>query len=442
MVIDELRSTGLYETFGYEPLLPPHRAFQDDAERQKAAAWVKDDLRRVREAVLADRANDAIGILRTLVDHFGPAFDDLGLEPKYTDVAIVLVDLLNNQQRLAEALPYARALADHAPQNLEAQRVLAVAGAGAGDQQVTGIAEPPPAPAGAGQATGPRGLVAHPRAKRLPQRLKFTGTCDLAEFQARCKEHEYWYHSYYFDNGFEQRGDYDIARDVDGYRIPDVKGKTVLDIGTGSGWFAIYLEQQGARVTTVDARGYCDFDRFGRDHYPDVATEKPAPDRRSPDGRPIYYSPVSRGFWIMKDLLGSQVEYVNARVYQLCPELFGGRKFDLVFMGSVLMHVRDPIAALMAAHSVCGNQLIATTYMLPDVPGQGEPIMRMWENAADGHSWWIPNRPCIGQWLKGAGFARFSIDHTVRLTADKVFVDAAGKSSGVNQSQQLIHAFV
>ena len=38
---------------------------------------------------------------------------------------------------------------------------------------------------------------------------------------------------------------------------------SVLDIGTGSGWFATYFEQRGAQVTTIDARGYSDFDVYG-----------------------------------------------------------------------------------------------------------------------------------------------------------------------------------
>jgi organic radical activating enzyme len=135
-VIAELRPTELYEMFGYEPVLPPYRAPRDDAERQKTAEWVKDDLRRTREAVLDNRADDAIATLRALIDHFGPAFDDLGLDAKYENLALVLVDLLNNQQRGAEALPYAVALSRHAPHNPEAQRLLAVAIASGGDASV------------------------------------------------------------------------------------------------------------------------------------------------------------------------------------------------------------------------------------------------------------------------------------------------------------------
>jgi len=136
-VIAEVRPTGLYERFGYAPALPPYRAPRDEAEREKTAAWVKEDLRCTREAVVEGRAEAAIATLRLLVDHFGPAFDDLGLELNYENLASVLVDLLNHQQRGAEALPYAQALAEHAPRNLEAQRLLAVAGTNAGDVPAT-----------------------------------------------------------------------------------------------------------------------------------------------------------------------------------------------------------------------------------------------------------------------------------------------------------------
>lgn len=274
-------------------------------------------------------------------------------------------------------------------------------------------------------------------------KLKFTGAIEMADFQTRCVENNYWYHSYYFDNGFIQRGDYDIGQDIADYGFPQsMAGMSVLDIGTGSGWFATYFEQLGAEVTVTDARGYCDFDVFGRDCYPSVSLEKPAPDRVQPDGKSVYYSPVSKGFWIMKDILGLKATYVNARVYEICPDMFGGKKFDLVFMGSVLMHLRDPIGALMAAHSVCKHQLIATTYFLENPFGEGAPFMKMREDAGDGISWWIPNRACLIQWLKAAGFSRFDIDRSVRLTVDKPFTDATGKSSAVNQVQQLVHAYV
>src|SRR5262249_24777334 len=86
------------------------------------------------------------------------------------------------------------------------------------------------------EVLSPRVLTNQPHMK-----LKFTGTCDPREFRARCKEQDYWYHSYYFDNCFTQRGDYDIGHDVAGYGFPqNLEGMSVLDVGTGSGWFATF----------------------------------------------------------------------------------------------------------------------------------------------------------------------------------------------------------
>ena len=33
-------------------------------------------------------------------------------------------------------------------------------------------------------------------------RLQYTGTLTRDEFDAACRKQDYWYHGYYFDNGF------------------------------------------------------------------------------------------------------------------------------------------------------------------------------------------------------------------------------------------------
>src|ERR1051326_2903092 len=201
-----------------------------------------------------------------------------------------------------------------------------------------------------------------PRAIATRRVLHYASSMNAREFEERCRDLSWWYHSYYFDNGFCVRGDYDIGADVADYGFPaSMEGLRVLDVGTGAGWFSFYFEQLGAEVVTVDARGYCDFDVYGRPGYSSVEEEGRLPDRRGEDGTPIYYSPVSRGFWIMKDILHSRVEYLNSRVYDIRPELFHGRKFDLVFLGAILCHLRDPIGALMAVRSVCSDRVIAST---------------------------------------------------------------------------------
>jgi SAM-dependent methyltransferase len=262
-------------------------------------------------------------------------------------------------------------------------------------------------------------------------RLRFTGSCSEDEFRARCAEHDYWYHSFYFDNGFEQRGDYDIGRDLESYGFPDdMSGMSVLDVGTGSGWFATFFEQRGGDVTTVDLRGISDFDVFGRPAYPDISEEKPDPDVRLPDGRELYFSPVSKGFWIMKDLLGLKAEYANARVYELAPSVFGGKTFDFVFVGAVLMHLRDPIGALMAIRTVSRGRVIATSFLLDGGP-HDPPLMQLLQG--DKIAWWAPNRRCLIAWFEGAGFGGVDLDGTIRLSVDRPYVDAGGHSSATEQ---------
>lgn len=168
-------------------------------------------------------------------------------------------------------------------------------------------------------------MIDSPQAVKQTHRLKYTGTLDKKSFESACAEHKFWYHSFYFDNGFQVQGDYDIGRDIEQYGFPkDMSGLSVLDIGTGSGWFASYFEQLGAKVTTIDVRGYSDFDVFGRYQYPDIKEEKAQPDKILSNGEEVYYSPVSKGFWIMKEILGLKAEYINARIYDICPELFEG----------------------------------------------------------------------------------------------------------------------
>ncbi len=201
---------------------------------------------------------------------------------------------------------------------------------------------------------------------RMPTRLVFTGSCDHDTFLSACATYSgEWYHSFYFDNGYDMRGSYDIGHDIDGYGFPnDMSGMRVLDVGCGSGWFSFFFEQRGATVIATDTRGYSDFDVYGRADYLRPASARP-PDVHDEQGNPLYFSPVSKSMWIMRELLGSKVVYRNARIYDLSPALFDGVTFDLVFVGALLPHLRDPIGALAAVRSVCHGEVIATTPLAP-----------------------------------------------------------------------------
>ncbi len=273
-------------------------------------------------------------------------------------------------------------------------------------------------------------------------KLRFTGSLTKNEFSERVAQEPWWYHSYYFSNGYEIRGDYNIGADIANYGFPaSMAGMKVLDIGSGSGWFSTYFAQQGAEVTAVDARGYSDFDIYGRFSYPPLADEKPKPDRVDEEGKPIYFSAVNSTFWLMKDMLGTPIRFKNARVYEVSPALFDGEMFDLVFMGALLLHLRDPIGALMAARSVCRGQLIASTPVVLGEPETNMPCQYLPYTEIDHITWWLPNAACFKHWFLAAGFRSVDISRKITLRMDKKrFMD--GRVVNGDQTHRVGHAFV
>ena len=269
--------------------------------------------------------------------------------------------------------------------------------------------------------------------------LKYTSSLNADEFVQKCSAVDYWYHSYYFDNGISHPGIFDIGRDIDNYSFPEnLQGVSVLDVGPAGGWFSIYFAQQGADVVSYDVRGYCDYDIYGRFQLPGIETEKERPDF-TVDGRPIYISPAGEAFWLIKDLLGYDIDHYNGRVYDLHPDLFGGRTFDLVFVGAVLMHLRDPVRALQALRRICSNKIIVSMYCDPNLnPAEPSMALRNWTNIL----WWVPNQLCLEQWFKAAGFATVDISPGVKLTADRPFIDSDGTSHGNDQHLWRIEASV
>jgi len=63
---------------------------------------------------------------------------------------------------------------------------------------------------------------------------------------------------------------------------------------------------------------------------------------------------------------GSSVEHRFLSVYDLDPDEVG--QFDVVFIGTLLHHLRDPVGALMAIRRVCRGQLLVSGVVSRDCP--------------------------------------------------------------------------
>lgn len=211
-----------------------------------------------------------------------------------------------------------------------------------------------------------------------------------------------WYHTQELAPGLVTPGMFDLRPLIGNYGIPDdLSGKRVLDVGTFEGFWAFELERRGAEVVALDIDRLQDLD------WP-------------PRLRPAEDEQRGEGFQLAKEALGSKVERVGSTIYEATPEKLGGT-FDLVFCGSVLIHVRDPMLALerMAALShgrliladECSRRLRFIPFAAAEFRGE-TPWM----------TWW---RPSVRTWLSMIRCAGFD-DVGKHSTFDMKFRDKPG----------------
>ena len=136
-----------------------------------------------------------------------------------------------------------------------------------------------------------------------------------------------WYHSMELAPGVVTPGEFDLRPHLAPHRLPDdLSGRRVIDVATFNGFWAFELERRGAEVVALDLSDADDLD------WP-AARRRPERDHA-----------LGEGFAIAHELFDSGVERVEVSVYDVTPELVG--TFDLVFCGSLLIHLKNQFLAL------------------------------------------------------------------------------------------------
>lgn len=204
-----------------------------------------------------------------------------------------------------------------------------------------------------------------------------------------------WYHQIEVRPGLVTPGVNKSAMVLEALDLPvDLAGQRVLDIGTRDGFFAFECERRGAEVVAID-----------------------------------YMPPEETGFMVARELLGSEVEFVQDNVYELTRERYGS--FDLVLFLGVLYHLRDPMLALDRISDVANGRLIVETQVIDEalLTADGSfvaldsldprlssaPLMQFYPGDSlngDETCVWAPNQACLAAMLEEAGF---SVDRQLRL---------------------------
>jgi tRNA (mo5U34)-methyltransferase len=195
-----------------------------------------------------------------------------------------------------------------------------------------------------------------------------------------------WYHTIDLGHGLVTPGIYDHRPYLHHYGLPsDLTGKQVLDIGAASGFFAFEFERRGAQVTATELPRWFDHD-FGPTYQADQTDEA---------GLRYLHQPLD----VARRVLGSQVAQRHLNIYELSPETVG--MFDLVFCGSLLVHLTDPTRAFWNIASVTSDKAIIATVLMPDHDPRPLALLH---GHVSGDSWWFPNRTCLELLAVCAGF--------------------------------------
>lgn len=203
-----------------------------------------------------------------------------------------------------------------------------------------------------------------------------------------------WYHTIDVAPGVRTPGWFDLRHALPLIPFPDLTDKRCLDVGTWDGFYAYEMERRGAaEVVALDVPDLSGID------YPPAVRAQPGFDPRQSgqQERPA-------GFRLLHELLGSKVRWVAGNIYDLDPSEVG--RFDVVVVGSLLVHLRDPVRALDAVRSVTDGWFISADYVHPPLEplGRSRPWFELRGETAD-FQWWLANSAGLRQLLDVAGFS-------------------------------------
>ena len=202
-----------------------------------------------------------------------------------------------------------------------------------------------------------------------------------------------WYHTIELAPGVETAGWFDLRKVAARLPWPDLSGRRCLDVGTFDGFWAFEMERRGAaEVVAIDLLEPESWD------WPAGSTEAVAEalNRRKHGGS---------GFETARKALGSSVARHELSVYDLDPERLG--RFDFIYLGSLLLHLRDPVGALEHVRAACSGELMLLDAFDPWLT----VVSRAPAAALDGLGrpwWWRPSLRTLGRFVESAGFELLS----------------------------------
>lgn len=203
----------------------------------------------------------------------------------------------------------------------------------------------------------------------------------------------HWYHVVELEPGVVTPGWIDMRPYVAATGLPaSLSGQRALDLGTFDGFWALELERRGASVQGID---------IDQTPPPDTPRDRWDQVQHDLDG-----SVPGTGFELLRRWFGSSIQRRSINVYDLTPEAVGGA-VDLVFLGALLLHLRDPVRALEQARATLrtGGRLVLFEPIDVMLSKRSEPLAELMIGSTI-WTWWYANRACLHEWVRVAGFTQ------------------------------------
>jgi tRNA (mo5U34)-methyltransferase len=227
----------------------------------------------------------------------------------------------------------------------------------------------------------------------------------------RIKERR-WFHTIDLGNGLVTRGDSPHS-EVIAQSIPELQGKTVLDIGAWDGKYSFEAESRGARRVVALDHYVWKLDWPARQAYYEACEAEgmlPDPDRIDNDFLVPDGLPGKEGFDLIHQYCRSEVEPVVDDFMTMDLTKLG--TFDVVFYFGVLYHMKDPVGALQRLRRVTKGVAIVETAAV-EIPGYPENSLLQFYAAnelhADYGNWFAPTAAALCGMCRAAGFRRVEV---------------------------------
>lgn len=195
------------------------------------------------------------------------------------------------------------------------------------------------------------------------------------------KDKCYFYHSMKLPGPEQINGSWAIDSFSDYIGGYDLSEKSVLEVGTASGYLAFSAEMAGADVTAIDAATTREFRHVpfaGAPSYEDVVGARNSWTEAN-------LIPIKNSWWYSWHKLGSKVKCVYTPIADLYE---WDLRYDVVIAGAIVEHLSDPVYAIGAWTKVAKEAvLIPFTDIAPGMDLYMKP-MTDWIDPEINYAWW------------------------------------------------------